>query len=168
MSTVRQNFAQYLKALQILYFALLAGSFIFIIVFYFLPQDKENLLPQDGLAIRIPILVFILLASAFFLGRNRIEAARNQNTLQEKMVAYRAAVIIRWALLEGSVLLASVFFFLSRNLLLLTVALIGWAVLAIFYPSRDRIITDLDLSTEEQSVLDDPDAIIAEIKGRGL
>lgn len=167
MSTVRQNFAQYLKSLQIIFTALVAGSVICLTAFYFLPQEQQNLLPEDGIAVRVPVLIVLLLAAGFFIGRNRIQAARNLDTLKEKMTAYRAALILRWALLEGSILLAGVSFFLSRYLILLGVAGIGLVVFLLFFPSRNRIITDLEFSSSEQAALDDPDTIVAEFKHRG-
>ncbi|TNE57590.1 MAG: hypothetical protein EP344_10950, partial [Bacteroidetes bacterium] len=58
---IRQNFAQYLRSLQILYFCLLAGSIICLVVFYLLPSKSD--LPDNGLTVRIPIVVVLLLAT---------------------------------------------------------------------------------------------------------
>ncbi|MCB0535298.1 MAG: hypothetical protein H6574_10845 [Lewinellaceae bacterium] len=168
MSKVSQNFAQYLRSLQIVFGALVAGQVITLTIFYVLPQASGTALPGEGLAIRIPIVILLLLPAAFFLGRNRIEAARNLPTLKEKMMAYRTALVLRWALLEGSGLLAAVFFFLSRNTLLLAVAGVIILVFMLFVPSRERTISDLDLSTTEQAALDDPNEIVADIQQRGF
>lgn len=166
MALVRQNFAEFLKSLQTLYFALLGGQVIALIVFYLLPAGQESTLPDSGMAVRIPLVAVILLAAAFFLGRKRIEAAREETELKAKISAYRTAVILRCALLEGGVLLAGIFFFLERNLLLLAFAALGVGVFLLFIPSRARVVADLDLSTQEQAMLDDPNVIVTEYERR--
>lgn len=166
MATIRQNFGQYLKSLQIVYFGLLAGQLIGLTVFYLLPPQKGDVLPDDGMTIRIPMLVLVLLATGYFLGRYRILAAREQTGIKAKMSAYRVAFILRCALLEGGVLLAGIFFFTSRYLLLLAVAVAGLGIFLLFIPTRDRIVNDLDLSASEQVLLDDPNVIVAEYEER--
>jgi hypothetical protein len=167
MSKIQQNFAQYLRALQIMFFALFAGSTIVLIMFYFMAPDGSESLSGDGFIMYIPLVMLTLIAGAFYLGRNRIEAARQLRDLKQKMTAYRAALILRWALIEGSVLMTSVFFFLTRDIQLLIVAGVGIVIFALFFPSRERIITDLELSGSEQAALDDPNFIVAEVDYRG-
>jgi hypothetical protein len=62
--------------------------------------------------------------------------------------------------------LAGVFFFLSRILLLLGVAGVGLLVLILLVPARERLVSDLELSSSEQSRLDDQDKIVAEFSHR--
>lgn len=165
---VRQNFSQYLKSLHILYFALLAGQLICLVVFYFLPPTEGKYLPSDGLIVRIPILIAILGAAGVFLGYKRIVYARDKSSLQEKMETYRSALILRWALLEGAVLLAGILFFISRSYFLLGMATACLGAFILFVPGRNRLMSDLDLSSSEQAMLDDPNTIVAEIEQRGL
>lgn len=162
MAVVRQNFAEYLKSLRALYLALLAGQLLSLAVCYTLHPSRMELLPDDGMAVRIPVLIVVLFISGFFLGRNRVRAASRLPDLKEKMMAFRAAALVRWALIEGGVLVAAIFFFLSRNLLLFIAALAGSLLFLMFTPARNRIIGELGLSAEDQAMLDDPGFIVAE------
>lgn len=167
MSNLKQNFAQYIKALQVLFFALFAGAVSLLVLVYFIQPEEAETMPADGLAMYISIVVLTLIAGAFYLGRSRIGAAREVPDLKEKIMAYRAALIHRWAMIEGAVLMAGVFFFLSRNMQLLIAAGLGLMVLLLFFPTRERAIRELEISSSEQSLLDDPNFIVAEVDYRG-
>ncbi len=168
METTQHNFAQYQRGLGFFFFSLVAGSLLILAMFYFLQPEPSESLEGETATIYIPLLVLGLLVGAFFLGRNRIEAAREQRDLKEKLTAYRAALILRWAMIEGGVLLCGVFFFLSREMLLLAVAGVGLVALLLFIPSRGRTLADMDLSSSEQAQLDDPNFIIFETRPRGV
>ena len=79
-----------------------------------------------------------------------------KGTLEEKLEHYRASFITRAALLEGSNLVALLFyFFIERNYFYLVLFALGMGAFALIRPTVDRIIEDYQLSTSEQSELQD-------------
>lgn len=101
------------------------------------------------------------MAVSYWLFGLRVQAAKQQNSLSDKLNTYRAATIIRFALIEGALLLTVVFYLLTGNLVLLGIAGIGLVVLALLHPSSVKLKVDLDLSPTDLARLeDDSDMII--------
>jgi len=155
--TSMQNFAQYLRTLQILFYALLGGQLIIALVLWFnvRPQQTPN---TQFVAFDLAIagIWCMAVAASFFVGKKLIENAREKPDLPGKLGAYRVARIIRYALLEMPVLLCLVsFFFVTSNYGLLLLAAVGIALFATQMPQRNQIVSELDLTESEQLKLDD-------------
>ncbi len=163
-----QNFSQYFRALQILFFSLLFGQIGIISVLYFVRQPVvgEQLLQQDFIIKMLPVGLVLLMGIAFFLSRKKLESARNQATLKEKLAGYRAASIMKWAPVEGGTLICAVLFFVHNNITFLYFAVAMLVLFATRFPSRQRLINELDLNANEQMTLDDPNAEVAETPNR--
>ena len=163
-----QNFSQYFRTLQILFFSLFFGQIGIISVLYFVRQPPvvEQLLQQDFILKVLPVGLVLLMGLAFFLNRKKLETARNQATLKEKLAEYRAASIMKWAPLEGGTLICAVLFFVNNNITYLYYAVVMLALFATRFPSRQRLMSELDLSVNEQMTLDDPNAEVAETTER--
>ncbi len=151
------NQLPYLRTLQTLFVSLLVGQIgIFVVLWLFVkpsatPGFYRN--PEDMPLIGVWVLAQ---AMAFFMVPRRIEAARSVTGITEKLTAYRAASIMRFALVEGAVLICLIgYFFMSANYALLTLAGVGVAIFVTFFPSRNRVINDLDLSPNEEAKLDE-------------
>lgn len=163
-----QNFAQYFRALQILFFALLIGQISVVIVLYLTYEPRESDASQDVTTFKLAltILLALLAGISFFMNRKKLESARAQTTLKEKLSDYRAASILKWAPLEGGALISAVLFFVTGNVFFLGFATMMIVFFATQFPSRQRIINDLDLTATEQIILDDPDAVVYDAPGR--
>lgn len=83
------------------------------------------------------------------LGRKKLEEAKNKATLQEKLVIYQSSSIIRYALLEGTALLAIVTFGNEYNFFYLIFAAIAIGYVLYLRPTKDKITTDLNLTAKE-------------------
>lgn len=146
-----------LKTLRILHFALLAGMIFFSLVALFLfynglePIDVEL---SRAFTYIIPIFVVSGYATSHLLFRNRMGVARAAKDLTEKLTHYRAALIVRLALLEGPAFFAIVAYMLTSELIFL-----GWAAIIIVYfitlwPTPAKIVADLALNYNEQHELE--------------
>src|SRR5882757_5606958 len=106
------------KALQILHMALLTGMALFAVVAVFLVTHR--LIPANA-ALEKPLQVAALLvsvggtAAGFALFNKKLKSVSVMDTAQNRLAAYRAAAILRWALIVGPVLLSIISFLLTGN-----------------------------------------------------
>ena len=166
---MQQNFSQYFRALQILFFALLAGQTGMMIVIYNIrEQSVGDTSFTDMVAKWLPLWLIAQAGLAFFLNRQKLETARSKSTVPEKLEAYRIASVLKWALLEGGTLISIVLFFVWGATPFIYYAIIMAALFATQFPSRQRLINELDISANEQMILDDPNAMVAQTRSYTL
>ena len=133
-----------LKAMQIVYSALLAGAFIFLLVSIFLNQMAGPFLEGEGEMRQIFIIVCLLfgvgtIGAGIFIARKRLETIPGNLDTLGKLDLYRSVMIVRAALIE-----AAVFMFVVSNLLFADYifsigAFLSLGVMMIFFPTRSRI-----------------------------
>lgn len=143
-----------IKALQVLYWAMLLGLVLFACIAFFLKYtDKfpSSMRTQDQL---LQVIAIAVSFAAVFIGssnfRKKILQIRNSfQPVSEKAAAYRSACILQWALLEVSCLFCIICFLLVGNLAFigLAAALMFW--FALTNPSKMKIMLLLGLSEEE-------------------
>lgn len=154
----------YFKGLTIVYFALMAGQLVFLILALALVLSVK--LGNDGgelgdfLIYIVPIFMVGGIIASTVMFKKSLSEAKNKNTLLEKMNFYRSALIVRYAPLEGVTMFAIVAYLLSGNLIFLGVATLTILIFLIIKPSPEKAINDLELSYEEKQVLGEPDALI--------
>jgi hypothetical protein len=154
---MEQSTANWYTSLKILFIALLVGQVLMCGVVYFIapPTGNPNFAASD-LVKYAPILMLLLDAAGFFLGKNRTEAAAQIADVPRKFAAYRAAQLIKFGLTEGATMVAVILYFASGDLKMLALALVNIGVFATFFPAKNKIVNDLQLSSQEQALLDDP------------
>jgi uncharacterized membrane protein len=168
METRSQTSKEYFKALMIIFVALISGQVMFGLVAFFLNLASDFSQGFQDLGRILLILVCVFTAGAYLGGRmlfkKRMDAAKKMDSLTDKMTEYRAAVIVRFALLEGPSFFAIVEFSLTGDLVFLIIAGFIIAIFITLAPSRKNAVRDLDLNNHEEQKILDPDAIISEIK----
>ncbi|HNF48489.1 MAG TPA: hypothetical protein PKO18_07200 [Chitinophagales bacterium] len=115
----------YFKQLTILFLAICTGCCFFMGMFYFLVYQSAKSTPNTGNAIfEIAGLVigFGLAIAARFLFFNTTKKALSLSSLKEKLSYFRTAVLLQLAMLEGGVLLNTIFYYLNKNSFNLAVA----------------------------------------------
>jgi hypothetical protein len=146
-----------LKAIRILYLAMLAGQVIFAAIVTTL---VETGILSDGInsitalmQVAIIVIAACLIPASFFLFRKRIADINPEEELGKKLEKYRAALILRIALCQMPTMFAIICYFVTHNrsFLWMTILLIGNFFL--IYPTRDKIIQHLQLNSSEQSSL---------------
>ena len=131
---------QQLKVFKIIHLALIAGL---ILAYYFL-GDLGNLTDltfptvnsENYIYLFIPIAAFIV---SNLLFKNFVSKIDNNLSVQQKLVSYQTASIIRWAILEGAAFLILLIF---PEFLLFGILLIVY--LALLIPREARIKRDLN------------------------
>lgn len=157
METNPLNPKEALKTLRILHFALLSGKIFFSLVVLFLfynGMEPTGVELSRTFTFIIPVFVVSGYVASHLLFRNRVGVARTAKDLTEKLTHYRAALIVRWALLEGPAFFAIVVYMLTSELIFL-----GWAAIIILYfitlwPTVAKTVTDLALNYNEQHELE--------------
>ena len=169
MALVQQNFPAYLRSLRIIFIALLLGQVIVLGVLYFVHlQEIPAALPIQkpwGIWL-LPLITLGLPALSLSLYRKKVAVASAQADLKSKLMAYRTALLLRWAPIEVMNLFIAVLYFVTGQTIYLYGAVIFMAVFFTLWPRRANIVSGLGLNTDEQQQLDDPHAVVAEISMR--
>lgn len=166
MSTTQQNFKQYFFILRILHLSMLGAVVVLGLVSHFVLIPAPDFKPNENGALFVNIAAVYLaiaVALSYWLFGLRVQAAKQQISLSDKLNTYRSATIIRFALIEGSALLVVVFYLLTANLVLLGIAGIGLVVLALHHPNPVKLKMDLDLSPVELARLEDDTDMVVQL-----
>ena len=97
-----------------------------------------------------PILMLSCISIGSFLFTKKMEEAKSQTGLFEKIQHYKSSIILRSALLEGANLICIIFFFLENNYFFLLLFLIGMGAFLLVRPSEDNFKEKYRLTEEER------------------
>jgi hypothetical protein len=168
METKPQTSREYFRALQIIFYALIAGQVSFALVSVFLNQMSDFSSGTEDLRkiflIIVPVFVIGGYLGSRFLFKNNLKTARSRESLTEKMNDYRAACVVRYALLEGPSFLAIITFLLTGDYVFLGITGFIIAIFLTIIPSQDKAVFELELNPYEEQKIRDPDAVISELK----
>jgi hypothetical protein len=146
----------YLKSLRIVYFALAMGIVLFLLVTLLLnklngPFAETNVSPTQ----RAPFLiVLIVLTGATFMVYRAIfpqkrTAIQSMPSLDRKLAAWRELCVLQGALIEAPAFFALVLFMLLGVYVLLIWPVAGMIIFWLSQPTRDKLISEADLSSSE-------------------
>ena len=168
MSISQQTSKEYFRSLRIIYFAVIAGQVIFGMVAVFINQEVQlnSALDQirDVLIYIVPLIAIGGILGSNLVFKSRLKLLKSRVSLIEKTADYRAALIVRYALLEGPSFFALVIYFLTGDVLFLGVAGLIIVVFLAIRPTIERVASDLDLNLNDKQAINDPNRVIAEIK----
>jgi hypothetical protein len=146
-----------LKAIRILYFAMLAGQLLFAITIIalvetgFVTGNNNSLLPIGQVA--VIVIAIVSIPASFFLFRKRLSEIDPEEDLEKKLEKYRAALIIRLALCQMPTMFAVIVYFITNDHSFLWMIIILISNFLFIYPSNNKIISSLQLNSSEQSSL---------------
>jgi hypothetical protein len=166
MSITQQNFKQYFSILRLLHLAMTAAVLILGLVAHFVLVPAPDFQPNENGTLFVNIAaayLAIAVALSYWLFGLRLNVAKQQSSLSDKLNTYRAATILRFALIEGAALLTVVFYLLTGNLVLLGIAAIGLVVLSLHHPNPLKIKMDLDLSPTDLARLEDDTDMVVQL-----
>lgn len=150
---------EYFRQLQILFFAMLVGQILFALISYFVlkpeltaDQDMANLMLY-----LVPAMAIGAIIGSRLLFNQQIAAISSSTSLGEKLSQYRAASILRYALLEGAGLFALVSYLITGNIIFIGIALGVILFFLQFTPSINRVINELSLAGADQSAIQNSD-----------
>lgn len=164
MESDKQLSKDYFKSLQIIHFALMTGILFFAIIsFVVVTQGFEVSGLEDIesiLAVFVPVFLIIGLVSGNFLYKLKINEAKVKSSLWEKLTIYRGAFIIKLALAEGPAFFSVVIYLITGKSVYLALTGLLLIVFAVYKPSREKLITDLELNYVDRQIMEDPEGVI--------
>lgn len=135
-----------IKALNILWLALIIGQLLFALVIIFIIYTG-TVAPMPEMKEIFFIGALVLASLGIMTGnrifKSRLEIAKQQPSLAEKMNIYRAALIIKLALFEGPSLFAIIGYFLTGDIKILIPAALIVLLFMMSRPSKAKIMADL-------------------------
>ena len=147
-----------IKALTLLHFSLFIGQLMFAGIAGYLVYSKSFnpvFNSEDVIVIVLSAVIGLsvaLIIAAFTMFKNKVEKIRiNADAVPEKLTAYRATSIIRWAMLEAPTILTIICFLLTGKYSLLIIAAV--LLLIFFYTKPTTFKVAQDLSIREEEVL---------------
>ena len=147
------------RALQVLHRALLTGMLLLAVISAFLVISRGPIgqpgLPEKALQVIVLLLSVGGTAAGFTLFNKKIQAIPPMGSLKDRMAAYRAAAIVRWALIELPAIFSLISFLLTGNYAFLALGVALMLVFTVVRPAKLMIIYLLKLTEKEVSELED-------------
>jgi len=157
METIPANKAQFFKQLDIIFFGLISGQLMFFLVVFYMQFQGILTFTLDP-AVKamfsfavVAVIGFIPLG--YFLYGAKCKQSLNLNTLDEKLILYRTATMLRLMLFESGGFISLIAYFLTGSNQY--VVLLGIVLIAFFInkPSKHRAISDLQLNEQESNIV---------------
>ena len=155
---------EYFKTMFVIWLALIGGQVFFGIITFYLnnngsydPQEK-NL--KDIFTYLVPVFAFYGVIAGSIIFKKRLSLSKSKTSLLQKLNDYRAALIIRYALLEGATFFSLVSYLMTGDQLFLYISISIIAIFIIIKPSIQNVINDLELNPGEIHIISNPDSII--------
>lgn len=158
MHTLKFTVKDYLRANIIVHVALMAGQFFFILTTLIVISEGDIAPETNSFFIYlVPGMVLMAFLLSNFIYRQKMTALRDVATISEKFKGFRSLIIIRSAILEGSGFLSIIAFMLTGELLYAGLSLLIILYMLTFIPTKQRMINDLELNSQEEAFINNPD-----------
>jgi len=164
-----QTSKEYFSRLTIVHATLLLTQVMFAAIAYYLISTEQFNSTNELvgiLKIIAPTLVFAGFLGSNFLSKAQLKSIRQKPALKDKLQAYLPALLIKWALLETPSLFSIVCFLLTADYFFLGLACLVMVIFFINRPTTSSTALDLELSVVEKQLIENPNAIVSEIKSR--
>jgi len=162
MEIIKQTSKEYFKTLSIIHFALVIAPVFFVIIILILFFQNTNLNQPDEFFNKVLLYV----VSAFYaigitvnpyIFRWRLASIKKNQDLGYQLAYYRGVLITRYALLEGLTYFALVATLLTYQYIFLAFAALSVLLMFFARPTKENLITDLQLNREEIDRINNPD-----------
>ncbi len=143
---------KFFSLLNILYYALFVGNILFIAIAYWIVQSEsiDSFIPQsENMLLIAAILVSGLIMASNLIFKKKLPKIQLMNEIQEKTKAYLLIFIIRISFLQSASFIATIFYLLTSNTLLLALAGLIIFLFLTIKPSQKRIIFEMKLTKEQ-------------------
>jgi uncharacterized integral membrane protein len=149
-----------LRSTLMIFFGIVGGVFVFMLVAIFIGQNREPLVPGlNKYQTRITWGIGILSIVCLVVGRRVLQkgttAAKNSlNPLVDKLSRYRTSLISYLLICEMPALLGVVLFLLTGNFVFQVFSAVFLGFMLAVAPSRRRVAAALELNGSEQGELE--------------
>lgn len=161
MNNLPSTSGKWISTLQIVFIAILLGMLFTIVTIFivmsFIPlnftdTEIDPLIPS----LILFLFIFTSLFGAEYIFRKKIAQAKQYTTMQKKASSYTVALILRLALFEAPAM-ASIFAALFLGVIwYVAIAAIFPLLMLVYFPSKERIISQLELEGEEAELIRNP------------
>jgi len=157
---------EYFNALNIMYVALIMGQVFFAVITLFLNLNSVISFNFEESKLAL-VLIAVILAFSGIYGSNyifkiKISSIKQTMTLFNKLLEYRSASILKWAILEAPSFFAIIGYFLTGDMTFIIITLAIISFFAMNRPTPEKTCIELELETQDKIRLLDPDAMISE------
>lgn len=145
-----------IKATNIIYLSLSAGLVLFFLITLFFIQGTNIEINNDIDTIftfLVPVLGLIVMLASRKIYTQIISKYDSGKNLLQKILQYRTAKIISWAMIEGICLFSLVATMLTSNYLYAAVFIFLFGYFILLRPSKESLIRDMRLNTEESDLI---------------
>lgn len=139
-----------------IYFAILFGQLLlFAVALWFVETSQAdfNYSGNDFFSLTVPLYGIIMMIGSKFIYNKKVASIKEEKELILKLSKYRTAKIIVWAMVESAGLFSIVIFMSTGKYFyaIVFVLIVGYYLLN--RPSKENIVSDLQLSEEEKSII---------------
>jgi len=151
------NKNQLFKQLDIVFIGLITGQLMFLAVTFYMHYQSLltfTLYPAVKAMFSFAVVAVIgFIPLGYFLYGAKCKQSSNLNTLDEKLILYRTATMLRLMLFESGGFISLIAYFLTGSnqyVVLLGIVLIAFLINK---PSKHRAISDLQLNEQESNIV---------------
>ncbi|MFT7590918.1 MAG: hypothetical protein ACI9UJ_000836 [bacterium] len=158
-----QSSESFFKTLRTWHIALVVGVVLFLSISTYPVEsggfgEDEDL--NNALLYIAPLMAMAGIFASRFMFNKRRESLQTATTLQEKTEGYQAAVIVRWALIEGPTFFSVIAFMLTSNYVFGEIAFLMLVYLFLQRPNLESALEDLNLNHADFDKVRNPESII--------
>ncbi len=148
-------FDRILKSLKLLHGSLISSCILYILAgLYFIKinmnMSVKSTMQDQKLMFFSIIILFGLIPLAYYISKKMVEKIPRDLNLDEKLLKFRQAFIIKLALIEFACLLNITFYILSGNIYILYQVIIIIIALLLSSPNKTAIKLELNLSDKDE------------------
>jgi len=148
--------ANQLRVTKKIYTSIFTGLLIFLIIVIVISQENN----ADGgnsldkvFTVIVPLFGLLMMVFSKMVYNKMVSGYLSGTDLVEKIMRYRTAKIISWAMVEAACLFALVATMLTSNYLYIAVVIFLLGYLFMLKPSKESLIHDLQLNTTESNLV---------------
>jgi hypothetical protein len=156
MSSDNSDIKIQINVTNIIYLALSAGLVLFFLITLFFIQGTNKEVNNDIDTIftfLVPVLGLMMMFASRMIYNQIISKYESGKNLLQKILQYRTAKIISWAMIEGASLLALLATMLTSNYLNAAVFIFLFGYFILLRPSKESLIRDMRLNTDESDLI---------------
>lgn len=145
-----------LRITYTIYYSLIAGILFFFIAAIILIQNKEA---QTGttlatiLTVLVPVYGFLMMLISRMIYSKMIAGKKPESTLLQKIIHYRTAKIISWAMVESGCILSLAAVILTSDYFYVVVFIFLFGYFILIKPSAESLVRDLQFRSDESEIL---------------
>ena len=148
--------ANQLRVTKKIYTSIFTGLLLFLIIVIVISQENN----ADGgnsldkvFTVIVPLFGLLMMVFSKMIYNKMVSGYLSGTDLVEKIMRYRTAKIISWAMVEAACLFALVATMLTSNYLYIAVVIFLLGYLFMLKPSKESLIHDLQLEKTESNLV---------------